>query len=351
MDSPEAKGSVLLVGNFLSAAGRSRGVCEDLAVRLQRSGWRMLCTSSKPGRIARLLDVTTTIWRRRAEYRVAQVDVFSGPGFLLAMAAARALQAARKPYVLTLHGGDLPAFTRRWPAAVRRLLQSAEAVTAPSRYLLEALRPYRPDLELLPNPLDASSYPFTLRASPRSRLIWLRAFHEIYNPSLAPRVLARLRAHHPDVHLTMFGPDKGDGSLEKTRRVAAELGVADRLTMAGPVAKTDVPQAISQGDVFLNTSHIDNTPVSVLEAMACGLCVVSTDVGGMPYLIEHERNGLLVPRDDADAMAAAVSRLLAEPALAAQLSQNARLAAEQCDWSLVLPRWETLFDRLKVGPS
>jgi glycosyltransferase involved in cell wall biosynthesis len=99
---------------------------------------------------------------------------------------------------------------------------------------------------------------------------------------------------------------------------------------------------MSQGDIFLNTTNVDNTPVSVLEALACGLCVVSTDVGGIPYLLEHEEDALLVPPDDAEAMAAAVRRVLTEPGLAERLSRNARKKAEGFDWSVVLPQWERL---------
>jgi glycosyltransferase involved in cell wall biosynthesis len=99
---------------------------------------------------------------------------------------------------------------------------------------------------------------------------------------------------------------------------------------------------MSRGDIFLNTTNIDNTPVSVLEAMACGLCVVSTNVGGIPYLLEHEHDALLVPPNDPQAMATAVHRLLNEPDLAERLSRNARQKAAQCDWSIILPQWEAL---------
>jgi Glycosyltransferase len=92
----------------------------------------------------------------------------------------------------------------------------------------------------------------------------------------------------------------------------------------------------------LNTSRVDNTPVSVLEAMACGLCVVSTNVGGISYLLEDGHDALLVPSNDPSAMAAAVHRILVEPSLAKHLSYNARKKSEQFDWSNILPQWEAL---------
>ncbi|MGD0351662.1 MAG: glycosyltransferase [Verrucomicrobiota bacterium] len=99
----------------------------------------------------------------------------------------------------------------------------------------------------------------------------------------------------------------------------------------------------------MNKTNFDNTPVSVIKAMACGLCVVSTDVGGMPFLWESEREGLLVRRDHPEAMAAAISRLLRETGLARQLSRQARFKATQFDWSVVLPLWERLLSDVGRG--
>jgi glycosyltransferase involved in cell wall biosynthesis len=201
---------------------------------------------------------------------------------------------------------------------------------------------------LLPNPLDLSCYRFRLRERPLPRLVWLRAFHAVYNPTLAARMLARLVRYSADIHLIMAGPDKGDGSLQTLQRVTSELGLNGCITFSDPIVKTAVPEWLHKGDIFINTTNVDNTPVSVLEAMACGLCVVSTSVGGIPYLLEQEEDALLVPPNDPEAMAGAVLRVLTEPGLAAHLSTNARRKVEQWDWSVVLPEWERLLG-LAIG--
>ena len=343
------KRPVLLVGDFLSPTLNNFGVCEDLAARLVASGWPVFTTSSKPGRLPRLLDMVTTVWAKRHQYTVAHVDVYGGPAFLLAEVVCWTLRRAGKPYILTLRGGSLPNFAERWPRRVRGLLCSAVAVTTPSSYLLENMTPYRNDLRLLPNPLDLSAYRFKLRLQLQPHLIWLRAFHAIYNPSLAPRVLNHLAQDFPDVHLSMIGPDKGDGSLQAMRRVATELGIADRISLPGGVPKAEVPHWMNKGDIFLNTTDVDNTPVSVLEAMACGLCVVSTKVGGIPHLLEDGQDALLVPPNDARAMATAVRRILTEPSLAGHLSRNARAKVERFDWSTILPLWQGLLTAVAEG--
>jgi glycosyltransferase involved in cell wall biosynthesis len=334
------KVAVLLVGNYLPSSAGSRSISEDLGLHLSEAGWPVRLTSRRVNRVRRLADMLATTWSERNRYDAAIVDVYSGPAFLWGEAVCRLLRAMDKPYVLTLHGGNLPVYAGSQTARVRRHLAAATAVTVPSPYLLERMKPYRYGLRLLPNPLELSAYRFRQREHVGPRLLWLRAFHKIYNPALAPKVVAQLR-DFPGIELLMAGPDKGDGSLEQARQTARDLGVADRVQFHGSVPKSEVPQWLEQGDIFLNTTGVDNTPVTVLEAMACGLCVVSTNVGGIPYLLRHEHDALLVPAGDAAAMASAVRRLLTGR-MAGRLSANGRSKVEDFDWGRVLPEWQDL---------
>lgn len=340
---------LLLIGNFLSSSLGTRFVSEDLASRLEAGGWNVQTTSTKRPRLRRLLDFVATPWRLRATYDVANVEVYSGLSFLWAEAACAVLRAAGKPYVLTLHGGNLPAFARKWPKRVEMLLKPATAVAAPSRFLLEQLRSFRDDVHLIPNAIELADFEFRERRQPAPRLVWLRAFHSIYNPTLAPAVLARVAAVYPDAQLMMVGSDKGDGSFQATCATAERLGVSDRMQFPGSIPKSDVPSRLQEGDIFINTTNVDNTPVSVLEAMACGLCVVSTSVGGIPYMLRDGVDSLLVPPDDADAMAGAVCALLSDPALAARISRAGRTMVEDLDWEPVLARWKELFTAVAAG--
>ena len=343
--------SVLIIGNFLSVAGGSRGVCEDLAERLAGNGWKVVCASRKRPRVLRLADMILTAVRHRQKYSVAQIDVFSGSAFSWAEAVCWTLRQLGKPYVLTLHGGNLPAFAARWPGRVKRLLSSARAVTAPSGYLQEKLKPYCQEIKVIPNPIDVGLYPYRERTPARPKLAWLRAFHEIYNPVMAVKVVAALAQEFPDLELSMIGADKCDGSFERTRVEADELGVARHVRFPGQVAKRAVPEALAGADIFLNTSNFDNTPVSVIEAMASGLCVVTTNVGGMPHLLGQEKEALLVSPNAEEAMLQAVLRVLHEPALAGTLSRNGRRKAETFNWSIILPRWEALLGEMATDAA
>ncbi|MGD8458671.1 MAG: glycosyltransferase family 4 protein [Anaerolineales bacterium] len=338
--------SILLIGTFFSHINGFRSGSEDLATYCREKGWHVITTSHHPNRFRRILDILTTIWKYKNEYKVARIDVYSGPAFFWAEAAAWLLKKLNKPFILTLHGGNLPLFATHWPNRVSRLMQSANIVTTPSHYLLETIPSINNGTHLIPNHIDVGSHTFKMREVPQPYIIWLRAFHSIYNPTIAPRVLAQLMFDFPNARLIMVGLDKGDGSLQQTIKVAETLGVAEKIDLPGGIPKNDVPNWLAKGDIFINTTNIDNTPISVLEALACGLCVVSTNVGGIPYLLEDEHDALLVPPDDPLAMAEAVRRILTESGLAQRLSSNARRKAEQFDWKVIMPQWESTFKNI-----
>jgi len=335
-----------MVGNFLSEHLKTRSVCEDLALRLRERGWRVLTVSSQLNRVLRLADIAQCLYLNRRQFDIAHVDVYSGPGFLWAEFACFILRGLGKPYILTLHGGNLPNFAGRHPARVRRLLQSADAVTVPSRYLFEMFSGFRREVEVIANSIDVSCYPFRVRERPEPRLVWLRAFNAIYNPCMAPRVISLLRNEFPNIRLVMAGPDKGDGSLDEARRIAGRLDLTHLVTFAGSINKAEVPRYLDQGDVFLNTTRIDNAPVTLLEAMACGMPIVSTNAGGIPYLVEHEKTALLVSDANVEGMASAVKRILTESVLAQRLSSCGYDHVQRFDWQQTLPKWEELFNRL-----
>lgn len=338
---------VLLVGTYVTAA-HNHSVGEDLGERLRQRGWRVTMTSSATNRLVRLADMLSTAWRARNHYDVAQVDVYSGKAFIWAEVVCALLRRLHKPYVLTLHGGNLPRFAKRWPGRVRRLLNSAMVVTTPSRYLLHEMALYRTDLRLLPNPVDLTHYPFRLRRHAAPRLVWIRAFHRIYNPELAPEVVARLQTDFPDIHLTMVGPDK-DGSLAKTQQRARELTVLEAIDFPGGVPHDEIPSWLSKADIFMNTTHIESFGVSVMEAAACGLCIATTAVGELPFIWKHGENAAVVPDGDADSMASEIGKILRSPGYCQKLSREARRNAERYSWEKIFGHWETLFWEVKNG--
>ena len=339
--------SILLIGNHLAGLNLNPTIIEELGIRLFCNRWLIFKASSKRNKFFRLLDMLLTTFLKRRFYHSALLEVYSGLAFTWSFLCGGLLFILNKPFLLVLHGGNLPKFANTYPYFVKKLFSWAKEIYSPSPYLKEKLSSFHPNIKIIPNPIEIEKYEFRPRNQISPKLVWLRAFHEIYNPTLIPKVLSILiNKQYKGLEILMVGPDKGDKSLQKMVLLSEQLKVDQSIKIVPGVPKDQVPLYLNWGDIFINTANVDNTPVSVIEAMACGLCIVSTNVGGIPYLLEHEVDSLLVPPDDPKAMAAAVQRVINEPELASRLSNNARKKAEQFDWSVILPQWEKVFEEM-----
>jgi glycosyltransferase involved in cell wall biosynthesis len=169
----------------------------------------------------------------------------------------------------------------------------------------------------------------------------MRSFHDVYNPAMAIRVLERLRATHSGATLVMGGQDKG--TEIETRRLARRLGLEDATRFPGFLDMEGKLREGESADIFINTSHVDNMPVAVVEAAAFGIPVVSTSVGGVMDLLTDRETALLVPDGDVDAMTGAIRLLLADQELAGRLSAGGRTLAERSGWDRVRPQWDEVF--------
>ncbi len=301
-------------------------------------------TSAKSNRYHRLCDMVQTLTVRRREIGIQCLSVYSGPSFVVADICSRLGRRLGQQLVLHLHGGGLPDLFKQRPGWSRRVLSRAHAIVAPSAFLARAAQGLGFESRVIPNVICLNDYPYRLRAQIQPRLFWMRSFHPIWNPTMAVRVLARLRKEGIKASLVMGGPDKGQ--LDGTRQLAQALDLAQFVRFAGFLGPKDKAREGDAADIFLNTNRIDNAPVAIIEAWAMGLPVVSTNVGGIPDLVSHGTTGLLVASDDDEAMAGCIRRLLQDPSLSRDLSVNGRQLAERCSWPVVRRQWLELFHQL-----
>lgn len=343
-DAPRAGTSTPTFAFFGPALGGHPGWVttqgEVLAGLFAGDGHRVLVSSTRLNPIGRAVDHARDLVRWRNDADIAVVSMFSGRAFALAAESLALARLLGIPTVAWLHGGSLPKFGRDHPGWVRRVLRSASAVVAPSAFLGRWAQEFVPEVRVIPNVLDLGSYRCRTRRTIRPRLLWMRTFQEAYDPATAVRTLADLRSRGVAATLTMAGQDKG--LLEPTRALAHELGLDDVISFPGFVAGDAKAELFDDHDIFLNTNLVDNAPVTVLEAAASGLVVVSTDVGGIPDLLSDGSSAALVDAGDAQAMAHAVRRLLDDPASAARLSGTAREVAERSGWTDVKQSWLSL---------
>lgn len=329
-------------------AGRNPGHITQqgqvLADLFEQAGYPVTSVSAHQNRYRRLIDIVRTLVRDRRQTDLMILEVYGGRSFVVEDIASWLGSRFGFRIVMWLHGGALPEFMTRFSRWTTRVLRRADLLVTPSQFLARAIKRYGFESRVIPNVIDLPKYPYRHRESVKPRLFWMRSFHKVWNPSMAVRVLDRLRVTLPDASLVMAGPDKG--SQSEVEKLAATLGVADRVRFAGFLDGEGKMLEADRSDIFINTNRIDNMPVAIIEACAMGLPVISTRVGGIPDLLTEGQNGVLVPDNDDAAMAAAVLDVVKDSSLAARLSRSGRALAEQLSWERVRPHWETVFAQI-----
>ena len=285
-----------------------------------------------------------TLLRRVRRYDV--LHVFSASYFSFILAPLPALIAARlfrRPAILNYRSGEAEDHLTRWKRTALPGVRLASIVAVPSGYLVEVFRKFGVDARSIANFVDIAHIPFRERATPRPIVLSNRNFEALYDVATTLRAFAIVQQAVPEASLIVAGSGREEVSL---RALAATLGVR-HVTWAGAQPPAAMGRLYDEADIYVNASTIDNMPTSIIEAFAAGLPVATTSAGGIPYIVEHERTGLLVGERDPDALAAAVLRLLREPGLARRLATAARTECEQrYVWPAVREQWETLYHDL-----
>jgi glycosyltransferase involved in cell wall biosynthesis len=216
-----------------------------------------------------------------------------------------------------------------------RVVANSEATAA--RLRLEGVPSQK--IDVIYNGIDLAAFPVRRRTMSLKRIAMVACLREEKRIDVliaaAPYVLAR----HPAAEFWIVG----DGACrEQLVALARQTGVFGRFRFLGH--RDDVPALLSDADVFVLPSRSEAFPNSVIEAMAAGLPVVATTVGGIPELVSDGHNGRLVPTGDAPALARALVDLLDEPARAAELGQAARQRVEQmCSFDRMVSRFAALY--------
>lgn len=336
---------ILYIGNKLAEHGRTPTSIDTLGTLLEQEGHILYYASNKLKQSTRLQHMLLSIWKYRKQVDLVLIDTYSTTAFYYAWLSAKLCGWLGIKYIPILHGGNLPARFQRSPGKCGTVFGNSTINIAVSPYLLHYLEQAGYKGTVIENSIALEDYSFRHRTQVRPQLLWVRSFHETYNPQMAVHLIHKLRQQYPDVQLTMVGPEV-DGSMEKCKQLTVDLGVEQHITFTGKLSKQKWTKLAQSKDIFINTTNYDNLPVSVLEALALGLQVVSTNVGGIPYIITDKQNGQLVNADDVVAMTAAVTQLLNDSGMAATISKNARVYAEQYDWNIIKIKWHNLLQSI-----
>jgi asparagine synthase (glutamine-hydrolysing) len=329
--------SIFYVGNFLSRHGLNPNFNSQLIPKLQER-YNVVSASDKKSKILRLFDMANMLRKVHKKTDFVIIDVFSTDAFWFALILGMLAKYYKIPYINILRGGNLPVRLIENKTISRFLFKNAFKNISPSLYLQDFFQKEGYEVKYIPNFIEIDKYQFKYREKVTVNLFWLRAFHKIYNPVLAIKILKILRDKGYNAHLCMVGPDK-DGSLQEVKKIAEELHIEDHLKITGRLNREEWIKESENYDIFINTTNFDNHPVSVLEAMAVGMPVISTNIGGLPFLIENGIDGILIPVNDEKIFADTIIDLVNNPQKAQVIAKNARKKSESFTWPYLKEKW------------
>ena len=333
--------TILYIGNDLTKSTSYTTTMDTLSYLLCDTGYIICKSSSKQNKVLRLLHMCIAIVHLRNKLDYVFIDTYSTSNFYYALFTSQLCRFFKLKYLPILHGGNLPYRLKKYPKFSSLVFKNSYRNITPSGYLKHEFEQKGFKTVLIPNVIPIDQYPFKERKKIAPKLLYVRAFAEIYNPTLAIEVLKELKNTYPKAILCMIGPDK-DGTLEDVKQLINKYHLNESVEITGVLSKKEWHKKSENYDIFINTTNVDNTPISVIEAMALGLPVVSTNVGGMPYLIQHNEDGVLVEKNNPSAMTTEICKIVEENKYS--LAINARKKVENFDWNIVQSKWIQLLE-------
>lgn len=337
--APHYVTNVLILGNFSPSRDGVSVQMEYIHSWFGSGGpvqTQIFSTSSRG--LWRIFDLAGLLHKAR-HFDVINAHTYSYEGFWPAILGHFASRTFRKRLVIVFHGAAAQEFFDKVPAR-RQFLHSNPPIVVPSGFLASVFASYGVETTIIPNAIDLDKFNFKARKTLRPHLITTRNLSTLYNVKAGIETLALLQKQHPEARLTIVGTGSRQPELEQQVRDRALEGV----TFLGRIRNAEVASVLAEHDIFINTSLEDNLPVSVLEAFASGLPVVSTNVGGIPYLVTDKQTGLLVRPNDPAEMAAKILWMLENQEEALAMAMAARRTLQIYDGRVLREKWRHHFE-------
>jgi glycosyltransferase involved in cell wall biosynthesis len=326
---------IVYIGNDLSTSSSNTTTLELLSEILVSKGYLMTRSSNKKNIYLRMLDMISTVFKNRKAAYVL-IDTYSTKNFYYAFIISQLSRLLKIKYIPILHGGNLPERICKSKFLSDLIFKNSYANVSPSNYLKHEFEQKGYTVKNIPNAIKISDYKFLKREKLSPKILWVRSFNKIYNPELAIKVLFQLKRKYREATLCMIGPNS-DSSFVSVKKVITDLNLSSSIEITGKLNKKDWRKKSEKFDIFINTSNVDNMPVSLVEAMALGLPIVSTNVGGIPYLIEDGKQGFLVEKNNVQAMTNSIIKMIESNSTSIPL--NARKKSELFDVEEVSNKW------------
>jgi len=319
--------NVLLICNYKPKVGGISGQVDILQKMLQTDGHTAEVFSTKAPLLRRML-LPFKLKSTGKDFDVFHIHCCSNWGFLPAVVGVSVGRRLGKRIVLTYHGGGGEKFFDRHPKLVRHFLTRTDANIVLSGFLAQVFEKHGLPFVTIPNILELDDSRFRQREMLQPNYICTRAHEPLYNIPCILRAFRKVQSIRPEATLTLVG---GGSEHENLVQMAEELGLQN-VTFTGRVANEDIYTYLDRADIMLSAPTVDNMPVSVLEAMNAGLLVISSKVGGVPYMVKNNNTGLLFDSDDSDALAGKMLWAIDNQTVARAIALQGHKAVSRYRW-------------------
>lgn len=298
-----------------------------------------------PNRLQQLVSALWLIIKNRQTIHAAIMPLYGTANSIKwYKVIASVLRLYKIPLITVVRGGSIPEQLKMYPDKIKTLFKNTGTIISPSGYLKDILKQINISAEVIENPLPLHHYTFIKKENFRPHILWMRTFHEIYNPLMAVDVAAILIKKYPAFKMVMAGADQG--MMQQTKNLAHEHGLQNHISFPGFINLSQKLQLASEYDIYICTNAVDNAPSTLVECMAMGLPVVSTNAGGIPWIVKDNHNGLLVNTGDAAAMAEKVEYLIRHSLATKNIIHNAKDYSSQYDENTVLHKWKKILQEI-----
>ena len=278
-------------------------------------------------------------------WRYDVIHVFSASYYSYLFCCAPAILIGRMYRVKVLvdyRSGEAEDHLRNWKLTAVPILRLADMIVVSSGYLQSVFAQFGLRTRTIVDIVELDTFVYRDRKPIRPVFLTSRLHEPLYNVPCVLRAFALIQERFPEASLTVAGDGWMRPQLED---LARELRLKNT-EFVGRVAFERMPALYDGSDIYLTATDLDNMPGSVIECLACGVPVVTTDAGGVPYLVTHEKTALIVSRNDHRAMATSAIRLLEDNDLVLRLTRAGRESARQFTWPEVRTRWLQAYSEL-----
>ena len=278
-------------------------------------------------------------------YKYDVLHVFSASYFSFVLAPTPAILIGKlygRKVLLNYHSGEAEDHLQRWRRSAIPTIKLADTVVVPSEYLVRVFQQFGLKAHAIYNLIETSKFRFRERSPLRPVFLSNRNLEIHYGVDRVLRAFAIIQASFSEATLDVVG----DGSQRRfLENLARELGVRNTI-FKGRIDPKSIYDVYDAADIYLNGSEIDNQPLSLLEAFACGLPIVTTDAGGIPDIVTDGVTGTVIPRGDYVQMAERAIALLNNPARARQMVEQGRQECLKYSWEAVRSKWLGVYHKL-----